>query len=89
MYDVYIRSIKMPVKVKGFTVLDNDGSFCVYVNSLISESEQRAAADHELRHIKKQHFYNNKPVVYNELDNERRAKSPLGVVAEYNNILLK
>jgi hypothetical protein len=38
------------------TVLDENGFHNVYINSLLSREEQRAAYDHELEHIRGDDF---------------------------------
>ena len=66
---------------------DSDGAYCVFVNSEISSAEQKAALEHELKHIKLQHFYNNLPVVINEKEaNNKKVK--LKVVAENNRLII-
>lgn len=66
--EIYIRGIELPLKVKGITVLDSDGNFNVYINILLSQDTQRKAAIHEIKHIKREHFYDVNPVIYNELE---------------------
>ena len=55
--DIFIRGIALPLTVKGVTVLDNDGNFNVYINILLSYETQLNATNHEIKHIKKDHFY--------------------------------
>lgn len=87
MYDVFVRVLKLPNKVKGVTITDSDGAYCVFVNSEISSEEQKRALEHELRHIKLQHFYNNLPVYINEMANES-ATLPLKVCADSNRLII-
>lgn len=68
MGDIFVRGLKLPYSVKGVTVLDNDGNFNVYINILLSYETQQRATAHEIRHIKKEHFYDYEPVVHNELE---------------------
>lgn len=87
MYDVFVRVLKLPNKVKGVTVTDSEGAYCVFVNSEISSDEQKRALEHELKHIKLQHFYNNLPVFINE--NEANNNDvQLKVVAENNRLII-
>lgn len=65
---IFIRSIKLPDKVKGVTVTDPNGDFNVYINTKLSQSEQMKTADHEIRHIELNHFDNLDPVIINELE---------------------
>lgn len=87
MYDVFVRLLKLPNKVKGVTVTDSDGAYCVFVNSEISENEQKKALEHELKHIKLQHFYNNLPLIINESEAEDNSLK-LKVVAENNRLII-
>ena len=68
MDDIYIRAIKLPYAVKGVTVIDSDGNYNVYINILLSHDTQIKATTHEIAHIKKDHFYDYKPVIINELE---------------------
>ena len=68
MGDIFIRGIEFPLSIEGATVLDADGNYNVYINTLLSEETQRKTTKHELKHIKKDHFYDYDPVVYNELE---------------------
>lgn len=65
---IFIRGLKLPETVMGVTVPDQDGNFNVYINIGLSEEERQKTADHELRHIEKDHFYNCDPVIINELE---------------------
>lgn len=68
MNTVYIRGVELPAKVRGVTVLDENDDFNVYINTVLSPEVQKKAAQHELRHIRKNHFYNSDPVIVNELE---------------------
>ena len=87
MYDVFVRVLKLPRKVKGVTVTDSEGAYCVFVNSEISKKEQQKALLHELKHIKLQHLYNNLPVLINEREAEEAGLN-LKVVAENNRLII-
>lgn len=43
-------------KVHGMTVRDENGFHNVYINSLLSGEEQRAAYDYKLEHIRRDDF---------------------------------
>lgn len=68
MEDIFIRKIELPLKIKGVTVLDENGDYNVYINILLSDYVQRVATKHELNHIKKGHFYDFNSVAQNELE---------------------
>lgn len=68
MESIIIRGIELPPKVRGVTVVDSEGDYNVYINTLLSDEVQRKTQRHELRHIVNDHFYNHDPVVINELE---------------------
>ena len=68
MNDIFIRGLKLPPKVKGVTVIDNDSNFKIYINTLLSYETQERARIHELTHIIKDHFYDCEPVIHNEME---------------------
>lgn len=45
---------------------NEDGTFNIYINSTLCEVKQKKALNHELGHIKRNHFYDEEPVVKNE-----------------------
>lgn len=57
MVDYYLRLVELPVRVEGVTLPNSDGSFSIYINSLLSEEKRRQVLEHELSHIEKEHFY--------------------------------
>ncbi len=68
MGEIFIRGLKLPLTVKGVTVLDSDGNYNVYINIMLSNETQSKAVKHEITHIKKEHFYDYEPVMHNELE---------------------
>lgn len=54
--------------MRGVTVAAPDDDFIVFVNDSLCPDTQRKAAEHELRHIRLDHFYHDEPVVINELE---------------------
>lgn len=52
----------MDLTVPGVTVLDEDGNYNVYINARLSFEERQKAFAHELRHIKKDHFFDDRPI---------------------------
>lgn len=67
MNDIYIKGIELPARVRGNVVKIED-DFFVFVNTVLSPERQRCAAEHELMHIKKDHFFNEEPVIHDELE---------------------
>lgn len=68
MNQIFIRGADMPGKVRGVTVAAPDDDFMIFVNSNLCPETQRRAAAHELRHIRQNHFYDDEPVVVNEME---------------------
>ena len=62
MIDYFVRLVELPRRVEGVTVPNSDGSFSVYINSLLPDSLRRSVLKHELEHIEKEHFYVDMPV---------------------------
>ena len=62
MTDYYVRLVELPIRVEGVTVPNSDGSFSMYINSLLSSERRDAALQHELEHIQREHFYLEMPV---------------------------
>lgn len=57
MEDFYIRTVKLPGSVRGVTIPNDDGTFNVFINSSLSPECSNDTLEHELNHIKKDHFY--------------------------------
>lgn len=57
MNDVIVRFLDMPTTIKGMTVLDEEGYYNVYLNPRLASNMQNETLEHELRHIKEGHFY--------------------------------
>ena len=66
--DVFVRFVALPNTVRAVTLPNNDGTFDVYINADLPEELQRKALDHELEHIRRDHFYDCNPVFVNEED---------------------
>ena len=66
MTDYFVRLIRLPVKVEGVTVPNSDGTFSIYINELLSQEKQNEVLEHELRHIRSEHFYVDMPVEHME-----------------------
>lgn len=56
--DFYVRMIDLPSSVHGMTVINDDSTFSVYINSKLSSKQQEEAYIHEISHIVKNDFYN-------------------------------
>jgi len=62
MDEIFIRALAMPSKVYAVTVCDSNNDCNIYVNSNLNENIQQDGIQHELIHIKLNHFYNKKRV---------------------------
>ncbi len=56
--DYFVRLADLPAKVEGVTIPNDDGTFDIYINALFCEEKQQEILEHELRHIRRDHFYN-------------------------------
>ena len=67
--EYYIRRVPFPNRsVRAATFPNDDGSFDIYLNTLLTEAEQQRALEHELRHIRLGHFYSDKPLTEKEAE---------------------
>lgn len=68
---IFVRYLRFPSdRVRAVTIPNDDGTFDIYINSRLPEELQQKALDHELKHIQKDHFYNEDPVWVNEEEAE-------------------
>ena len=65
---IFVRMIALPVSVPAVTIPNDDGTFNVYINADLPELIQNRALEHELEHIRLDHFYNEDPVAQNEAE---------------------
>lgn len=64
--NIFVRLIPLPEAVRAVTIPNDDGTFDVYINAVLPEELQNRALEHELEHIRKDHFYDDDPVYINE-----------------------
>ena len=62
MIDYYVRNVPLPRKVEGVSIPNDDGSFDIYINSLLPSEMRDRVLQHELRHLKAEHFYLDMPI---------------------------
>ena len=62
MIDYYLRLLELPRRVEGVSVLNDDGSFDIYINSLLPSRRRLEVLEHELAHIRQEHFYLDMPI---------------------------
>lgn len=56
MDDVIVRLLDLPYTVHGFTSMDSDNNYNVYINSKLSKETQYRAYKHEIEHIAERHW---------------------------------
>lgn len=94
--EYFVRYIDLPTKVEGATVPNNDGTFDIYINAIFCEERRAEILEHELRHINRDHFYNDLlPVLRmeKEANGERTSDylqnvfdHPAGVIPIFNSL---
>lgn len=72
----YVRTADFPISVKAVTIPNDDGTFDIYVNKNITPDVQYSALVHELKHIEKNHFYQ-------DWQNIRTIESEAGIAMEW------
>lgn len=63
---IFVRTVPLPLAVRAVTLPNEDGTFDIYLNANLPDELQQKALNHELRHIRKDHFYNDDPIWLNE-----------------------
>lgn len=75
--DYFVRLVELPRTVNGVTLPNDDGTFDIYLNSLLTEDEQKTALEHEIEHIIQDHFYNDvKPIRQIEAEADKKPAAP-------------
>ena len=54
--------------MRAVTLPNEDGTYDIYVNEALPAELRQRAAEHELRHIQQNHFYDYNPVWINEME---------------------
>lgn len=71
--DYFVRLVELPRTVNGVTLPNDDSTFDIYLNSLLTEDEQKTALEHEIEHIRQDHFYNDvKPLRQIEAEADKK-----------------
>lgn len=66
--EYFVRFVELPACVDGVTIPNDDGTFDIYINSLLSEDRKQNRLQHEIKHIQKDHFYKEKSVALCEME---------------------
>ncbi|MBO5454421.1 MAG: hypothetical protein J6A69_10755 [Clostridia bacterium] len=51
MSNIIVRIIDLPCTVRGYTALDDEGDYNIYLNARLNPQQQEKAYNHEMRHI--------------------------------------
>lgn len=62
MIDYYVRFVPFPASVEGAVVPNDDGSFDIYINEALSAERREQTLQHELTHLRREHFYLDIPI---------------------------
>lgn len=73
--EYFVRYVELPLKVDGVTIPNDDGTFDIYINALHTEPHQEESLEHELRHIRRDHFYDDCRSVVS-MEQEARGEGP-------------
>lgn len=57
-----IRLYKLPSYVKGFTMLDDNGDYNIYINDALTHEARLEVLRHELDHIEDNDFYSGRNI---------------------------
>ncbi len=60
MEKIFTRLIDLPLSIRGYTSLDPEGNYNIYINARLSPEMQKKAYKHELMHIKRDDFADSK-----------------------------
>jgi len=75
--DVFVRRIRLPLRVRGVTLPNDDATYSVYLNAALPAAQQEETLAHELYHIEHDHLYRNDPLDLQErLADLRPRKEP-------------
>ena len=64
--DILVRIVDLPHGVRGFTWLDEDGLYNIYINARLNSEMRRQAYRHELEHIRRGDWQSELPVWFIE-----------------------
>ena len=74
MNNYAVRLIALPPKVRGCVTIDADGFYSIYINESLTYEQRREVFLHELTHIRRNHFYDTRPVAELEREADGEAK---------------
>lgn len=75
MDEIITRIVDLPLGIKGATVKDENDDYNIYINALYSYDIQEIAYWHEIDHILKGHFHDDRSVREKEEELKKTAHS--------------
>lgn len=60
MEKIITRIVDLPLSIRGYTSLDAEGNYNIYINAKLSREMQEKAYKHELTHIRRDDFSDKK-----------------------------
>ncbi len=63
MSNIFVRIIDMPTSVKGYTALDSEGDYNIYINARMSKNQQITTYYHERKHIANNDFSDTRTII--------------------------
>ena len=82
MDTIIIRLIDMPEAIHGVTRKDANGDYNIYINARISVDARVDAYWHEIEHIRRGHFYDDRPVGEKEVEANNYAEDHKSTIGE-------
>ena len=58
----FVRLVALPPAVRGAVLPNDDGTYTIIINSVLSTATRLAVLRHALAHIKKDHLYSEDPI---------------------------
>lgn len=68
MDDIFIHELDLPPSVRASTIPDENGDFTILINSNLCVEAKKTVIEHEMTHIKHDHFYRDLAVTADEYE---------------------
>jgi len=68
--DYFVRVVDLPIGIGGMVTPNEDGTYSVYINARNTRAKQLCSCGHEVGHIRREDFWNGKPIEEVEADDE-------------------
>ena len=62
MNEIFVRLIDMPTTIRGYTAVDAEGNYNIYINARLSYAQQIKTYYHERLHIARDDFSDKKTI---------------------------